>query len=76
MADQSSKNKTNFTINHLPYGVVSSREDPTPRCAVAYENDAIILSSLQSAGVFDSISELPRDVFEDVLYTPSLFSYE
>lgn len=51
MASQS----TPFPIENIPFGVISTREDPTPRCATALHNDAIDLSALEKDGFFNSI---------------------
>ncbi|KAJ5786287.1 uncharacterized protein N7503_011499 [Penicillium pulvis] len=47
---------TPFPIENIPFGVISTRENPTPRCATALHNDAVDLSALEKDGFFDSIS--------------------
>lgn len=51
MASQS----TPFPIDNIPFGVISTPEDPTPRCATALQDDAIDLRALEKDGFFDSI---------------------
>ncbi|RAK95510.1 2-hydroxyhepta-2,4-diene-1,7-dioate isomerase [Aspergillus ibericus CBS 121593] len=52
-----------FTIDNLPYGVISTPEKPTPRCATALEEDAIDLSALERDGYFKSIPGFEGEVF-------------
>ncbi|KAF7617477.1 hypothetical protein AFLA_006400 [Aspergillus flavus NRRL3357] len=49
------KTTTPFPIENLPYGVISTPSEPTPRCATAFEDYAIDLNELQRDGFFDSI---------------------
>ncbi|PWY85965.1 2-hydroxyhepta-2,4-diene-1,7-dioate isomerase [Aspergillus heteromorphus CBS 117.55] len=55
--------ETPFTIDNLPYGVVSTADNPTPRCATALEDDAIDLSALERVGYFKSIPGFKGRVF-------------
>ncbi|KAI2888297.1 hypothetical protein CBS63078_2070 [Aspergillus niger] len=55
--------ETPFTIDNLPYGVISTAETPTPRCATVLEDDVIDLSALEKDGYFKSIPGLKGDVF-------------
>ncbi|PYH92849.1 2-hydroxyhepta-2,4-diene-1,7-dioate isomerase [Aspergillus ellipticus CBS 707.79] len=55
--------ETPFTIDNLPYGVISTAENPTPRCATALEDDAIDLSALERDGYFKSIPGFKGRVF-------------
>lgn len=58
--------ETPFTIDNLPYGVISTAETPTPRCATVLEDDVIDLSALEKDGYFKSIPGLKGDVFSMV----------
>lgn len=55
-----------FTIDNLPYGVISTVETPVPRCATALEEDAIDLSALERDGYFKSIAGFKGEVFSMV----------
>jgi fumarylacetoacetase len=55
-----------FTINNLPYGVISTKTDTTKRCATVLNSHAIDLSVLHSQGVFSDISGLADNVFAQV----------
>lgn len=57
---------TPFTIDNLPYGVISTDENPGKRCAVAFEDCAIDLDLLYRSAFFTSISELSSNVFANV----------
>ncbi|PTU24166.1 hypothetical protein P175DRAFT_0513199 [Aspergillus ochraceoroseus IBT 24754] len=62
---------TPFPIDNLPYGVISTVSDPTPRCATALENDAIDLSALERDGFFCSVPG-----FEDAVFSqPTLNAF-
>ncbi|KAL4922388.1 hypothetical protein BDW62DRAFT_52326 [Aspergillus aurantiobrunneus] len=54
---------TPFPIDNLPYGVISTPDNPTPRCATALDNDAIDLSALEKDGHFKSIPGFETEVF-------------
>ena len=41
-----------FTLENIPFGVISARDDPTPRCATAVGDHAIDLRELSRAGFF------------------------
>lgn len=41
---------TGFTIDHLPYGVITTPDDNIPHLATAYEGYAINLTTLASQG--------------------------
>ncbi|KAJ5377419.1 uncharacterized protein N7496_004828 [Penicillium cataractarum] len=43
---------SSFTIENIPFGVISTADHPTPRCATALDHDAIDLSALESDGFF------------------------
>ncbi|KAL4981650.1 hypothetical protein BDW68DRAFT_172048 [Aspergillus falconensis] len=52
-----------FPIDNLPYGVISTAENPTPRCATALDNDAIDLSALERDGYFKTVPGFETAVF-------------
>ncbi|KAL2822781.1 hypothetical protein BDW59DRAFT_100500 [Aspergillus cavernicola] len=54
---------TPFPIDNLPYGVISTTDNPTPRCATVLENNAIDLSALEKDGYFKSIPGFENEVF-------------
>lgn len=58
--------ETPFTIDNLPYGVISTAETPTPRCATVLEDDVIDLSALEKDGYFKSIPGFESEVFSMV----------
>lgn len=57
---------TPFTIDNLPYGVISTAEDPRRRCAVAFGDSAIDVEQLSRDGFFAPVSDLPSNVFAGV----------
>ncbi|KAL4864726.1 hypothetical protein BDV12DRAFT_175700 [Aspergillus spectabilis] len=54
-----------FPIDNLPYGVISTPETPTLRCATALENNAIDLSALEKDGYFRSIPGFESEIFSN-----------
>ncbi|KAL3465070.1 hypothetical protein BJX64DRAFT_76062 [Aspergillus heterothallicus] len=64
---------TPFPIDNLPYGVISTPENPTPRCATALESDAIELSLLEKDGFFSSIPGFPSS--GEVFSQPTLNTF-
>ncbi|ETI27211.1 fumarylacetoacetase [Cladophialophora carrionii CBS 160.54] len=58
-----------FTIDNIPFGVFSTREDPTPRCATAIGDVALDLRALAGAGFFadasvtDTLSQTSLNAF-------------
>lgn len=64
MASQGTRNP--FTIDNLPYGVISTQKNPARRCATAYGGHAVDLSVLYRADVFKDIPELIVNVFATV----------
>lgn len=55
-----------YTIDNLPYGVISTSDKPKKRCAVAFEESAIDIDQLYNEGFFSSIAELKDNVFAHV----------
>ncbi|PWY65413.1 hypothetical protein BO83DRAFT_419942 [Aspergillus eucalypticola CBS 122712] len=53
----SHSSSTPFTVDNIPFGVISTNDNPNPRCATALGHDAIDLSALESDGFFDAIPE-------------------
>lgn len=41
-----------FTLQNIPFGVVSTQQDPSPRCATAIGDYAVDLRSLSNSGFF------------------------
>ncbi|KAJ5668504.1 uncharacterized protein N7477_007074 [Penicillium maclennaniae] len=46
---------TPFPIDNIPFGVISTADNPAPRCATALDHDVIDLSALECDGLFGSI---------------------
>ncbi|KAF4948556.1 hypothetical protein FGADI_9551 [Fusarium gaditjirri] len=52
-----------FSINNLPYGVITTNDNAQKRCAIAFQDSAIDLTILQQAGLFREIPELEVRIF-------------
>ncbi|KAL4908825.1 hypothetical protein BDW74DRAFT_187333 [Aspergillus multicolor] len=52
-----------FPIENLPYGVISTADSLTPRCATALDDDAIDLSGLEKDGYFKEVPGFENAVF-------------
>ncbi|KAL4795141.1 hypothetical protein BDV19DRAFT_399005 [Aspergillus venezuelensis] len=52
-----------FTIDNLPYGVISTGDNPTPRCATALDDSAIDLAILEKDGLFKDVPGFEKEVF-------------
>ncbi|KAK5220718.1 hypothetical protein LTR72_007340 [Exophiala xenobiotica] len=50
-----------YTLENLPYGVISTNDNPKKRCAIAYEHSAIDIDQLFHQGFFSSITDLKED---------------
>lgn len=59
-----------FTIENIPYGIISTNDDAKPRAATAFEEFAIDLDVLQNQGLFKEISGLPLGTFAVVSLLP------
>jgi hypothetical protein len=46
-----------FTIDNIPFGVFSTKDDPTPRCATAIGEFAVDLRALSRAGFFSDVDD-------------------
>lgn len=57
---------TPFPIDNLPYGVISTAEDPTPRCATALDDTAIDLSAIEKDGLLKSVPGFETSIFSQV----------
>ncbi|KAL3475686.1 hypothetical protein BJX99DRAFT_229125 [Aspergillus californicus] len=64
------KMSTPFPIDNLPYGVISTADDPTPRCATVLEDNAIDLSALEKDGYLTTVSG-----FDGVFSQPTLNTF-
>ena len=67
MGFHTTPSRTPFTIDNIPYGIISTTENPKPRCATAFEDDAVDLSVLEEDGYFRSIPDFEgRCIFGQV----------
>lgn len=57
---------TPFPIDNLPYGVISTAFNPTPRCATALDDTAIDLSAIEKDGHFKSVAGFETEIFSQV----------
>jgi len=55
-----------WTIHNLPYGVVSTEDNPRPYQAIAYQEFAIDVGILETHGVFDDIPGFRNGVLNKV----------
>lgn len=60
---------TPFTIENIPYGVISTLRNPEKRCATAFKDDAVDLKVLEEAGLFQGIKGFEHNVFAKVGYS-------
>ena len=58
-----------FTLDNIPFGVISTQEDPTHRCATAIGQYSIDLRALSQRGFFTE--SVVADAFSQVAYAPS-----
>jgi hypothetical protein len=68
MAPSPSPSSSPYTLENLPYGVISTSDNPKKRCAIAYEHSAIDIDQLFHQGFFSSITDstLKDNVFSHV----------
>ncbi|KAH8801424.1 hypothetical protein F5884DRAFT_684965 [Xylogone sp. PMI_703] len=52
-----------FSIENLPYGIISTQKDLRPRPATVIGESVIDLRSLESKGFFKGVADLPQKVF-------------
>lgn len=57
-----------FTIDNLPYGVISTDDNSRKRCAVAFQDSALDLDLLYRNDFFSSIPDLKDNIFANVRY--------
>jgi len=55
-----------FTIQNLPYGIISTKDNPRPYQAIAYKEYAIDVGMLETHGVFDDIPGFKAGVLNKV----------
>lgn len=55
-----------FTMDNIPFGVISTADNPERRCASAYEDNVIDLSVLEKNGFFDVIAGFEGAIFQSV----------
>ena len=61
---------TPFTIHNLPYGIISTKDNPKPRQAIAYQHYAIEVGRLETNGVFEKIPDLEHGALSKVSRLP------
>ncbi|KAL5336600.1 Fumarylacetoacetase, partial [Aspergillus crustosus] len=66
---------TPFPIENLPYGVISTPENPTPRCATALNTNAIDLSALEKDGYFKSVPGFETNNAGAIFSNPTLNTF-
>ncbi|KAL2851379.1 2-hydroxyhepta-2,4-diene-1,7-dioate isomerase [Aspergillus pseudodeflectus] len=59
----SSSARSPFTLENIPYGVITTLKNPSPKCATAFEDSAVDLSRLECDGFFAAIPGFPKNVF-------------
>ncbi|KAL4804545.1 2-hydroxyhepta-2,4-diene-1,7-dioate isomerase [Aspergillus unguis] len=47
--------QTPFPIDNIPFGVISTPDNPIPRCATAFQHNAVDLGALEVDGFFNSV---------------------
>jgi fumarylacetoacetase len=62
----SSSARSPFTLENIPYGVITTLKNPSPKCATAFEDSAVDLSRLEYDGFFTAIPGFPKNVFSQV----------
>lgn len=55
-----------YTIHSLPYGVISTQSEPSPRCAVAIGQHAIDLAKYAKTGALSSLEAELNLSFEKI----------
>ncbi|KAK4508624.1 hypothetical protein PRZ48_002363 [Zasmidium cellare] len=64
-----------YTIDTLPYGVISTSSEPSPRCAVAIGEHAIDLAKYAKTGAFSSLESGQNFTFENIFSQPTLNTF-
>jgi hypothetical protein len=57
-----------FTIENIPYGVISTRQNSRKRCATAFEDSAVDLQVLEERAFFKDIAGINSAVFAHVSF--------
>ena len=58
--------KTPYTIHNLPYGVIKTKSDPKPRCAVAIGEHALDLAKYAQNGNLKSLESGHNYKYENI----------
>jgi fumarylacetoacetase len=61
-----------YTLNNLPYGVISTSSEPKPRCAVAIGKHAIDLAKYSRHGNLFGIESGQNFMFQQLFSEPAL----
>lgn len=64
-----------FTLQNLPYGVISTPSEPKPRCAVAIGNHALDLAKYAKPGRFFNLESGHNFMFAQIFAEPALNSF-
>ncbi|KAM0425175.1 hypothetical protein ACHAPT_009492 [Fusarium lateritium] len=65
---------SHFSLANLPFGIISTKTNPSPRPAVAIGDNALDLSLFAQGGGFDKLQDFPRDKVS-VFSEPTLNSF-
>lgn len=68
--------KSPFTIENMPYGVISTEANPRKRRATAFQDSAVDLAVLEEHSLFRGIPSFEQNVFSQVLTSVMLYSYQ
>ena len=63
---EASTRQSPFSIENIPFGIISTESDPRKRCATAYEGWAVDLEVLEYSGLFAGIPDLTPGIFSSV----------
>ncbi|KAH8879505.1 fumarylacetoacetate hydrolase [Thozetella sp. PMI_491] len=63
MASTQPPSETPFTLQNLPYGVITSKGNPTKRCATVLGDYTVDLSVLHAEGLFSGLPGLEENLF-------------
>ncbi|KXL47325.1 hypothetical protein M433DRAFT_152857 [Acidomyces richmondensis BFW] len=67
--------KLPFTLANLPYGVISTRDEPKPRCAVAIGDHAIDLAKYSKHGGLFDLESGHNFMFQQLFAEPALNTF-
>ena len=65
-----------FTIDNLPYGVIKTSTEPSPRCAVAIGQYALDLTKYAKTNALSSLESGHNFKFESLFADVSVTGYE